>query len=121
MAAVEVAYSAIRIVALTQGPSSSGAASKISPVEIGTRVDPADPLHKCLDPHFTRLAVSDISQRPRPFADCLAIDFIVTRAANDGIKWICVLVEGNTREFERMPQKLLGPSPYFVMLYDCKH
>jgi hypothetical protein len=84
-------------------------------VEIGTRINSADPLHKCFDPHFRRLAMSDISERPGPFADRLAIDFIVTRAANDGRKWICVIVEAKIREFERMPQKLVGPSPHPVV------
>ena len=65
--------------------------------------------------------MSDISQCPSPFADRLAIDFIVTRAANDGSKWVCMLVEQKTCEFERIPQKLVGPSPYFVMFDDCKH
>ena len=65
--------------------------------------------------------MSDISERPCPFADRLAIDFIVTRAANDRSKWICVLVEGKIGKFKGMPQKLLGPSPHFVMLDDCEH
>jgi hypothetical protein len=65
--------------------------------------------------------MSDIPQCPRPFTDRLAIEFIVTRAANDGSEWICVLVEGKSSELERMTQKPLGPSPYFVMLDDCEH
>jgi hypothetical protein len=64
--------------------------------------------------------MSDIPQCPRPFTDRLAIEFIVTRAANDGSEWICVLVEGKSSELERMTQKPLGPSPYFVMLDDCE-
>ena len=63
--------------------------------------------------------MSDISERSCPFADRLAIGVIVTRAANDGSKWICVLVEWKIGKFERMPQKLLGPSPHSVMLDDC--
>jgi len=59
--------------------------------------------------------MSDISERSRPFADRLAINFIVTRAANDGSKWICVLVEGKIGNFKGMPQKLVGPSPHPVV------
>ena len=84
-------------------------------------VDPAGFLHKRLQPRRGLLALSDIPQRSRPLADRLAIDFIVTRAANDGSKWICVLVEGKIGKFKGMPQKLLGPSPHFVMLDDCEH
>ena len=58
-----------------------------------TRVDPAGFLHKRLQPRLGFLAVSDIPQCPRPFADCLDIDFIATRAANDGSIWICVSVK----------------------------
>ena len=65
--------------------------------------------------------MSDISQRSRPFADRLAIGVIVTRAANDGSKWVSVLVEGKIGKFKRMPQKSVGLSPHFVMLDDCEH
>ena len=52
--------------------------------------------------------MSDIPQRSRPFADRLAIDSIVTRAANYGSKRVCVSVEWKTGKFERMPQKSVG-------------
>jgi len=65
--------------------------------------------------------MSDIPQRSGPLADRLAIDFIVTRVANDGSKWVCVPVESKIGKFKGMPQKLLSPSPHFVMLDDCGH
>jgi hypothetical protein len=45
--------------------------------------------------------MTDIPQRPRPFANGLAIGTMVARAANHGSKWVCVLeLEG----IERMPE-----------------
>jgi hypothetical protein len=84
-------------------------------------IDPAYVLHKGLQPRSGRFAVSGIPQCARPFADCLDIDFIVARAANNHCEWIGVLVEWKIGKFKGMPQKLLGPSPYFVMLDDFKH
>jgi len=68
------------------GPFSSVAPSEISRVEIGAGVDAANVLNKRLYPHFRRLAMSDITQGPRPFAHRLAVDGIVGSAANDGGK-----------------------------------
>ena len=65
--------------------------------------------------------MSDVSERPRPFTDRLAIDAIVTGAANDGSKRIGVPVEGKIGKFKGMAQKPFGPSPHFVMLDDCEH
>jgi hypothetical protein len=65
--------------------------------------------------------VSDISERSRPFADRLVVDNIVTRAANDRSEWIGFFFEQQISKGKGMPQKLLGPSPHFVMLDDCEH
>ena len=46
---------------------------------------------------------------------------IGTRAANDGSKWIRILVEGQLSKFKCVPQKLLGFSPYFEMFDDSEH
>jgi hypothetical protein len=73
------------------------APSDIFSVPIGTRVDPTGFFHERLQPRPGTLAISDISQRSRPFADRLAIDFIVTRAANHGSKWVGAVVEGEIR------------------------
>jgi hypothetical protein len=67
------------------------------------------------------LATSDVPQRSRPFADRLAIDITTTRAANDGSKWISILVERQTSRFKRMPQKFLRFSPYFEMFDNSEH
>jgi hypothetical protein len=46
---------------------------------------------------------------------------IVTRAANDGSKWIGGLVQWKMGKFKGMPQKFVSPSPRSVMLDDCEH
>jgi hypothetical protein len=84
-------------------------------------VDPAGFRHKRLQRRRGLLASSNIPQRSRPLADGLVVGGAAARAANDGSKWICVLVSRLISKFKGMPQKLLGPSPYFVMLDDCKH
>src|SRR4029077_3452115 len=90
-------------------------------ISVSAGVDAASSCHKRLQRRRGLLASSNIPQRSRPFADRLAIGVIVTRAANDRTKWVCVLGEGKIGKFKGMSQKLLGPSPYFVMLDDCKH
>ena len=80
-----------------------------------TRIDPADFLHKRLQPRSGHIAMSYIPQCSRPFADRFDVDIIVTRAANDGSEWICVLVKWKTSEFARMPQKPFGPPPHPVV------
>jgi hypothetical protein len=65
--------------------------------------------------------MSNISQRARPLADRLAIDITTTRAANNGSKWISILVERQTSRFKRMPQKFLRFSPYFEMFDNSEH
>ena len=100
---------------------SSATPSKISRVPIRTRIDPTRLLHKRLQPDLGRLAASDIPQCPRLFTDRLVIGITVARVANDRSDWVYARVEGETREFERMPQKPLGSSPYPVMSDDCKH
>ena len=80
---------------------------KTSGISISTCVYSADLFHEGPDRDVRPLGLGDVAQRPRPFADCLAIDFIVTRAANDGTEWVCVLVEGKIGKFKGMPQKLL--------------
>ena len=100
---------------------SSATASVVSRVEICTRVDSARFLHKPLHLRRRRLAKSDIPQCPRPFTDRLVIDFIVTRGPNDRTEWVCVPVEWKVGEFERMPQKLFGPSPPLVVRDYLEH
>jgi hypothetical protein len=96
-------------------PHLSSDSSKIFCVPISTRIDPAGFLHKFLRRHLGLLAMSDIPQCSRPFADRLAIGAMARGAANDGSKWVCVLVKGKTRKLERMPQKSTGPSPHPVV------
>ena len=63
---------------------SSGAPSKISRVQIGTRIDPAGFFHKRFQPRPRHLAMSDIPERSRPFADRLAVGAL-RGAANGAI------------------------------------
>jgi hypothetical protein len=99
---------------------SSATASVVFRIEAGTRIDPADLLHKRLQPRPRHLAVSGISKRSCPFADCLAIG-VLRGTANDGSEWICLPVEWEIGKFERVPQKLLGFSPHFVVHDRLKH
>jgi hypothetical protein len=92
-----------------------------SRISSSTRIDPAGFLHKSLQTRPGFFAMSNIPQRSRPFADRLIGGGAATRAANDRSKWICILVERQISKSKGMPQKLLGPSPYFVMLDDFKH
>ena len=105
---------------LVDGESRRAIMDRADPSRI-YRVDPADFLHKCLQPRLGFLATSNIAQRSCPFADRLAIDFIVRRGPNDRSEWVCGLVERKTSDLERMPQKPLGPSSHSVMLDDCEH
>jgi hypothetical protein len=100
---------------------SSATASVASRIEARTRIDPAGFFHKRPQPGPGLLAMSDISERPGPFADRLAIDIVGTRAANHCSKWVCVPVEGQLRKFKCVSQKLLCFSPHFVMFDDSKH
>jgi hypothetical protein len=72
-------------------------------VPIGTRVDPASFFHKRLQLRWGHLAMSDVPQCTRPFADCFAIGVVVTSAADDGSKWIRLLIEWKLRKFKRVP------------------
>jgi class 3 adenylate cyclase len=92
-----------------------------SRVPIGTGINPTGFLHKRLDPCTRRFVASDIPQCSRPFADCLAIDVIRRRAANDRSKWICILVEGQLSKFKCVTQKLPGSPPHLVMGDDREH
>ena len=109
-----------RLVAATRHLSSPGA-SEIFCVPISTCVDPTCFLHKRFQPCRGSLAMSNISQCSRPFTDRLAIGAMVTGAANDGSKWISILVERQTSRFKRMPQKFLRFSPYFEMFDNSEH
>ena len=42
------------------------------------------------------------------------------RAANNCSKWVRIPVEGQLRKFKRVPQKLLGFSPHFVVRDDLQ-
>jgi hypothetical protein len=100
---IQVTSSYLQVASRSPRVYSSAAPTQISRVELGTRIHPAGFLHKGLQPDMGSLAMSDVSQRPRPLADRLAIDFIATRAANDRSEWICVLVEGKIGKFKGMP------------------
>jgi hypothetical protein len=108
-----------RLVAATRHLSSPGA-SEIFCVPISTCVDPTCFLHERLQLRRRHLATSDVPQRSRPFADRFDVDIVVTRAANDGSKWISGFMQWKVRELKRMPQKPLGSSPYPVVLNDCE-
>jgi hypothetical protein len=82
---------------------------------ISTRIDPACFLHKPLQLRRRHLATSDVPQCSRPFTDRLDVDIIVTRAADDGSKWISGFMEWKTSEVERMLEKFVGFSPRFVV------
>jgi transposase len=75
---------------------SPGTASVASRIEARTRIDPSGFLHKLLQPRSGHIGMSYIPQRARPFADRLVIDSIFGRAANDGSKRVCGLVERKT-------------------------
>ena len=62
----------------------SGTPSKIFCVPISTRIDPARFFYKRFQLRRRHLAMSDVPQCSRPFADCLTIGVVVTSAAKDG-------------------------------------
>jgi hypothetical protein len=56
-----------------------------------------------------------------PFADCLAIDLIRRRAANDRCEGIRFSVDRKICEFKRLPEKLVGFAPRFLVFGDGEH
>jgi hypothetical protein len=109
-----------RPVGATRHLSSPGA-SEVFCVPIRTCVDPTCFLHERLQLRRRHLALGDIPQCPRPFADRFDVDIIITRAANDGSKWVRIPVEGQLRKFECVSQKFLRFSPYFEMFDNSEH
>ena len=70
-----------------------------SRVSLSTRVDAACFLHERLQLGPRHLAISDVPQSSRPFADRLVVDDVVRGAANDGSEGIRVLVDRQARYF----------------------
>ena len=98
----------------------SSAASPVVSRELGgARIYSTSLLHKRFQACARHLAIGDIPECSRPFADCFVVDGAVTRAANNGTIWFCGFVEWKASTFEGMPQKCFRLSPRFVMFNDA--
>jgi hypothetical protein len=64
--------------------ASPGTPPTIFRIQIRTRINPSGFFHKLHQPRSGHIAMSNIPQRTRPFADHLTIGVVVTSAANDG-------------------------------------
>jgi hypothetical protein len=94
---------------------SSTIMAEIYRVTLGTGIDPSHFLDKRPQLRPRPLAISGISQRPRPFADRFAIEVSLGRAANNCSKWVCILVERKSAELKRTLQKSFCPPAPFVI------
>jgi hypothetical protein len=84
-------------------------------------IDPTSVLHECLQLHVRGLAFRSITQRSGPFADHFVVRGVPTRAANDGSKWISVIVKSQISKLKRVPQQPFGSSSHFEMHNDREY